>query len=161
MIRALHNIANVQIRDRASACLHGFVEELDSSAYGPPIYNLALDFAGLSALSAEETLSALVESDALSILLAMPNHYWLWRVIKEACIYQTDEFAKLSHRNVLKAIRCIRNWGSQSQIFRDHCIGVPLTPERVGYLAASGALLYDVGRMQLVQNPVYFGDFAA
>lgn len=161
MIRALHNIANVQLRERACAGQQGFVEELDSAAYGPPIYNLALDFAKQSALSAEGTLSALFEPEALPVLLAMPNHYWLWRVIKEACIYQTDEYARVTHRNVLKAIRCIKNWGSQSQIFRDYSSGAPLTPDTVGFLAASGVLLYDVRNMQLAPNPVFCNDFAA
>jgi len=161
MIRTLHNIANIQLRERACAGQQGFVEELDTAAYGPAIYSLALDFAQQSALSAEHILPALFEPEALPVLLAMPNHYWFWRVIKEACMYQTNEYAKVTHRNVLKAIRSIKNWGSQSQMFRDYSNGAPLTPESVGFLAASGVLLYDIGNMQLVQNPVYCKDFTA
>lgn len=161
MIRELHGIAISRLSDRTITGTQCWYQKLDPSAFGLALYGLALDFAKQESMSDDKILPALVDDDAVPLLLAMPNLFWFWQVVKEAAFCQDDDTARVTKLNVLKAIGSIRHIGSLNQVFGDYRRGVALNPQTTAFLVASGALLSDASTQAIVENPVYFKDFTA
>lgn len=161
MIRELHVIALSRLGDKTTTGTQCWYQKLEPSAFGLALYGLALDFAKQDAMADDKILPALVDDDAVPLLLAMPNLFWFWRLVKEAAFCQDDDTARVSKSNVLKALGAIRHIGSLNQVIGDYRRGVVLTPQTTAYLVASGALLSDASTLAIIENPVYFKDHTA
>ncbi|MFA7341420.1 MAG: hypothetical protein WC028_31850 [Candidatus Obscuribacterales bacterium] len=150
--------------------LRSMSQAFDNSHMNQEIYKLALATRGVDSLSNPEILPTFFTAEAVVLLLRVPNIYWFWRTVHEACLHDHDaDDALLSKASVVRGIKEIRSshsyqfnlgQGLADLVDDPKAEGQSRRETQIALRAVAGLILVKCGSLwdpaSIIDNPFFF-----
>jgi hypothetical protein len=103
----LYQIASIAQQEHALS--RNWSQPLTPQMLGLNIYRLAMRVRGVESVNDDQVLPTFFSAEAITILFAMPNLHWFWKVVAYSALAADDHAALIGAATVKDALRHFRN----------------------------------------------------
>lgn len=162
--KALYQLAQAQRAEKIY--LQSRLQPFDVSHLPQELYSLACRVKGVESMRNDEILPVFFSEDATTILLRMPNQYWMWWVLQHAVLVTDGGDSKIGRDDIIHGVHQVRNQYTHKYNLRETI--ATLTPSadgkasresKIASRAAEGLVLIKTNPFEfdeMVDNPLFF-----